>query len=189
MNILNEPEAFVRNLVEGIGVSDKLPKHPKYFKELTFPVTDVIPDDKPGMEELISIMADVQVLSVKAAKTPCDATSHEGQHLSGCKLIIELKLRQKIKYTACEAAPTVHAVGFESILRSIFVVVPCEIDGVPIEDLLRAQKVVVTPYIEDIYARAMDKRCIYKNIVILVDVTILSSHHTSKIIPAEQDKH
>lgn len=166
---------MVRNMVEGIGISDKLPKNPKYFTEVTFPVADVIPDDKPGIEELLSIMADVQVISVKAVKTSYDAISHEGQYLSGCKLIIELKLRQQIKYTGCESAPSVHAVSFESILRSISVVVPCVIDGVPIENLLKAEKVIVTPYIEDIYARALDKRYIFKNVVILADVTILSS--------------
>lgn len=166
---------MVRNMVEGIGISDKLPKNPKYFTEVTFPVTDAIPDDKPGLEELLSIMADVQVLSVKAVKTPYDVISHEGQYLSGCKLIIELRLRQKIKYTGCESTSSVHAVSFESILRGIFVVVPCKVDGVPIEDLLRAEKVIVTPYIEDIYARALDKRYIFKNVVILVDVTILPS--------------
>ena len=167
-------DSMVRNLIEGIGISDKLPENPKYFTEMSFPVMDVIPYDRPDIEELISIMADVQLVSVKAVKTPHDAISHEGQHLSGCKLIIELKLRQKIKYTGYESAPSVHAVSFESTLRSIFVVVPCRIDGVPIEDLLRAEKVIVTPYIEDIYARALDKRKIFKNVVILVDVTILS---------------
>lgn len=162
--------SFVRDLVEGIGIANELPKNPRYFTEITFPETVVIPYEKPDVEQLISVMADAQVISVKAAKTPENVISHEGQHLSGCKLIIELKLRQKIKYSADEPTQSVHAISFESVLKSVFVVVPCAVDCIPIEDLLRLGKVVVTPYIEDIYAQVVDKRCIFKNIAILVDV-------------------
>lgn len=165
----------VRGLVEGIGIADALPTNPCYFTEITIPETVEIPCEKPDVEQLISVMVDAKVISIKVAKTPVDVTSPEGQHLSGCKLIIELKLRQKIKYVADEPTQSVHAAHFENFLQSVFVVVPCKgtIGGTEytVEEALRLGKVVVTPYIEDIYAKMIDKRKIFKNIAILVDVT------------------
>lgn len=165
----------VRGLVEGIGIADVLPTSPVYFTEVTIPETVKIPCEKPDMEQLISVMVDAQIISTKVAATPVDVTSPEGQHLSGCKLIVELKLRQKVKYVADEPTQSVHAAHFEHVLKSVYVVVPCAvtINGVTytIQEALRLGKVVVTPYIEDIYGKMTDKRTVFKNIAILLDVT------------------
>lgn len=169
----------VSGLVEGIGVADSLPFHPSFFSQITVPETLEIPCQKPDMEELLSVMVDAKVISMKLVKTPKgdginELVSPEGQFLSGCKLVIELKLREKIKYIADEPTQSVHAAHFENVIHSVFVVVPCVFPTTPpvtIEEALRLNKVVVTPYIEDIYARMLDKRKIFKNIAILVDVT------------------
>lgn len=165
----------VRGLVEGIGIADVLPTNPLYFTEVTIPETVEIPCEKPDMEQLISVMVDTQIISTKVAHTPVDVTSPEGQHLSGCKLIVELKLRQKVKYVADEPTQSVHAAHFENVMQSVYVVVPCNvvIGGVTytIEEALRLGKVVITPYIEDIYAKMVDKKTIFKNIALLIDVT------------------
>jgi hypothetical protein len=164
----------VRDLVEGIGIADVLPDNPNFFTEVTIPETICLPEQKPDMEQLLSVMVDAQVISVRLVKTPANVESPEGQFLSGCKLVIELKLREKVKYVADEPTQSVHAAHFENVIKSVFVVVPCTFPTTPprtIEELLRLNKVVVTPYIEDIYAKMIDKRCIFKNIAILVDVT------------------
>lgn len=163
----------VRNLVEGIGVATSFPEDPKYFTQLSIPETLVIPEPKPDMEQLLSIAVEAVVESTKLIETPV-ALSNEGQNLSGCKLIIELRLREKIRYVADEPTQTVHAAHFENVLKSIFVVVPCEVNGVPMRDLLSRKRVVVTPYIEDIYGEMLDNRTIFKNITVFVDVKILT---------------
>lgn len=166
----------VRGLVEGIGIAASLPEHLDCFTEETFPETIVIPCEKPDMEQLLSVMVDVEVVSVRVAKTPVEVTSPEGQHLTGRKLIIELKLREKVKYVADEPTQSVHAAHYENVLKSVFVVVhsvmypPSGAAGIPIEELLRLNRVIVTPYVEDIYAKMVDCRTIFKNIAILIDV-------------------
>lgn len=162
--------SVVRGLVDGIGIAETLPTNPLYFTEITVPETILIPNEKPDMEQLLSVMVDASVISLKLVETPI-AVSHEGQHLSGCKLIIELKLREKVKYVADEPTQSVHAAHFENVIKGVYVIVPCKINNVSIETLLRKGKVIVTPYIEDIYAVMRDKRTIFKNIAILVDVT------------------
>lgn len=163
----------VRDRVEGIGVADSLPENPKYFTELSVSEALSIPYKKPDMEQLLSIMVDPQVISVRLVETPV-ALSNEGQNLSGCKLGIELKLREKVNYVADERTQSVYVAHFENILKSVFVVVPCEIDGKLTRDLLRQRKVSVTPYIEDIYGEMRDERTIFKHLTVLVDVKFIN---------------
>ncbi|MCX7951756.1 MAG: hypothetical protein N2594_07380 [Clostridiales bacterium] len=163
----------VKNLVEGIGIATTFPKDPKYFTQLSIPETITIPSPKPDMEQLLSVTVDAVIESIKLIDTPI-ALSNEGQYLSGCKLVIEIKLREKIKYVADEPTQTVHAAHFENVLKSLFVIVPCEINGQSTKNLLSKNKVVVTPYIEDIYAEMIDKRTIFKNITLFIDVKFLA---------------
>lgn len=169
----------LREMVDGIGITDfkDLPTAPLYFTELAIPETVTIPPQKPDIEQLISVMVDAKVISIKIVTTPV-STSEEGQILTGKKLILEIKLKQKITYVADEPTQSVHAAHFEKVVSSVFVIVPPVIppppatNGVAIETLLKQKKLVVTPYIEDIYGALRDKRTIFKNITLLVDVTV-----------------
>jgi hypothetical protein len=169
---------FACELVQGNGVTpfEDLPVNPLYFTEIAVPEKVCIPAVKPDIEELVSVTVDAKVISVRLIKTAI-GTSNEGQELSGYKIIVELKLRQKVKYIADEPTQSVHAAHFEKVLSSVFVVVPptITIGGVPfpIELLFAENRLIVTPYIEDIYAARLNKRCIFKNITLLVDVTAI----------------
>lgn len=167
--------SVVRGMVQSIGICDykNMPANPLYFTQFTVAETVVIPEQKPDTEQLLSIMVDVEVISVKAVKTP-KSKSHEGQILLGSKLIIELKLKQKITYIADEPTQSVHAAHFEKIINSVFVVVPPSMCGISIENLLNKNKVMVTPYVEDIYAVQRDNRTIFKNITLFIDVVIIT---------------
>lgn len=160
---------IIRGLVQGIGITpySQLPECPTIFTETAVAETICIPEQKPDIEQLISVAADAQILSVRLVET-ASGTSDEGQILRGYKLIVELKLRQKVKYVADEPTQSVHAAHFEKVITSIFVVVDKNI-----ADLYKHGKVVVKPYIEDIYAVKKGLRKIFKNIIILVNVTTI----------------
>lgn len=160
------------NSAEGIGVAPSLPANPLYFTQVAIPEIVVIPPQKPNCEELLSVMVEAKVISVRLIKTAV-GLSNEGQNLTGYKIIIELELNQKIKYIADEPTQSVHAAHFKNVISSIFVVVPPSIGGINIEDLFEQGRLVVTPYIEDIYGVCQDKRTIFKNITVLIDVTTL----------------
>jgi hypothetical protein len=164
----------VRGMVDGIGIANTLPENPKYFTEEAIAETVVIPTQKPDMEQLLSVMEDIEIISIKVVNTPV-AISNEGQRLQGNKLIIEINLKQKIKYVADEPTQSVHAAHFEK-MKSIFVVVPTVPPGQifpykTVTQLLNEGRVDVTPYIEDIYGEMKDKRTIFKNTVIFLNVT------------------
>jgi hypothetical protein len=165
-------------LVQGIGVTtyENLPANPLYFTQLAIPETVCLPAAKPDIEELLSVAVDTNIISTRLVKTAI-GTSVEGQVLSGYKLIIEVRLRQKVKYIANEPTQSVHAAHFEKVLSSIFIVVPATVvigtQTFAIEELFKQNRLVVTPYIEDVYAVARDERCIFKNITMLVNVKIV----------------
>lgn len=157
--------------VKVIGVANELPQNPKYFTEISIPETIKIPSIKPDMEQLVEVIVQAEIMSMRLVDTPC-MKSFEGQMLSGKKLILELKLKEKVVYVADEASQPVHAAHYEEVMRSVFIIVPKSVDGKSMELLLKSNKVRVTPYIEDIYAVQKDKRTIFKNITLLIDVTI-----------------
>jgi ferredoxin-fold anticodon binding domain-containing protein len=157
--------------VKTVGVAKELPKNPKYFTEISIPEVVKIPVQKPDIEQLAQVIVEAEIMSMRVVDTPC-TKSFEGQMLSGKKLILELKLIEKIVYVADEPSQPVHAAHYEEVMRSAFVIVPKAVDGISIETLLKAGKVRVTPYIEDIYAEQKDKRTVFKNITLLIDVIV-----------------
>ncbi|MCY6369540.1 hypothetical protein [Clostridium ganghwense] len=156
--------------ISTLGVASELPEKPMYFTEISIPEIIKIPPQKPDIEQVISIMVEPEIVSMRLADTPC-AKSFEGQLLSGKKLIMELKLKEKVSYVADETTQPAHAAHYEDVMQSVFVIVPKYVNNIPIERLLKANKIIVTPYIEDIYAEQKDNRTIFKNITLLIDVT------------------
>lgn len=158
------------NLCQGIGIAQQLPQNPEYFTEFWIQELVTLPEEKPDIEMLLSCMVEAEIISSRLIDTPC-MKSYEGQLLSGRKLIIELKLKQKITYVADEPDQSEHSADFENVVNSVFIVVPQRIDNTPIENLFKKNKITTTPYIEDIYCEMIDNRTIFKNITLLLDVT------------------
>jgi hypothetical protein len=55
----------LRNFVEGIGISDALPANPRYFTETSIYEVVCLPEQKSDIEQLISVMAYIEVVSTK----------------------------------------------------------------------------------------------------------------------------
>lgn len=160
-----------RDCIKGIGISENFPENSRYFTQISITEIVKVPDAKPDIEQVLSIMVEPEIMSLKVVDTPC-IKSYEGQLLSGKKIIIELKLTQKVTYIADEPTQSVHAAHFEKTARSIFIVVPKTINGISIEKLIDGQRLEVTPYIEDICGEQIDKRSISKCITLFLDVAL-----------------
>lgn len=157
------------NRVTGIGISENLPETVTYFQEISLLEELEVPCQKPDVESLVSVMTSVNVERYKLVETPI-AISYEGQNLSGQKLIIELSFSQKVKYVADSNCQSIHAFHNDNLVKSVFVVVPMEIDGMRVCDLVRKKIFSITPYIEDVYSIKKDKKTILNYITLLVDV-------------------
>ncbi|WP_053956603.1 hypothetical protein [Inediibacterium massiliense] len=163
-NCVSEP-------VTGIGIDSSFPPlnaTGNIFSQVSIPESVTIPEQKPNMEQLVSILETVDVVSTKIVDTG-EGTSEEGQILLGKKLIIEVLVKQKVTYVADEPTQSVHAAHFEKPY-SIFVVVPDTIGTTPIEDLLVQEKLVIKPYVEDICGVMLDERHVFKCTALFVNV-------------------
>ncbi|MFD3156306.1 hypothetical protein ACFIJ5_05520 [Haloimpatiens sp. FM7330] len=158
----------VRKMVDGIGVSNKFPKNLKYFNEVSVPEIVTLDYKKPDIKELLSIMVDTEILSLRVIDT-VNGLSSEGQKFDGAKLVVDLKISQKVKYSADEENQSVHIVNFENIVRGIYIAIPYKLNGTSAYDLLKQNRIIVKSYIEDIFAEKKDERTIFKNITILVN--------------------
>lgn len=165
---------IVRERVEGIGLSNNLEnlKLGNYFTEIAIPEIVELPEAKPDMKQLISVMVDCKVASIRVIDTPT-GLSAEGQKLYGKKLSIELELQQKVKYVADEPTQSIHAAHFTKLVSNVFIIVNPTIGTDSIEKLIAQGRYVITPYIEDIYGEQLDRRTIFKNITLIIEARFL----------------
>jgi hypothetical protein len=105
-----------------------MPETVKYFQEVNIIENIEIPCNKPDIETISSLLVSPKVSSARLINTPI-ALSYEGQNLSGYKLIVDLKIDEKLKYVAALCHQPIHGVHYSDINKSVFVVVPEEIDG------------------------------------------------------------
>ncbi|MCY6958954.1 MULTISPECIES: DUF3794 domain-containing protein [Clostridium] len=153
--------SVMRNFIEIEGInSNCIPENVSAFKQFNIEETACLPITKPDIEQILKVIADVEIKSTRAIRTPV-GTSLEGQVLTGWKLVIEGKVNQKVQYVADLPEQPSHAAHF-SVPFSTFVVLP--------EDFVMGTPVTVTPFLEDIYVEQLDKRCIFKNITLLLAV-------------------
>lgn len=147
-----------------------LPATAQYFKEELVSEVLLIPSNKPNIERVLDVLVSPVIEDYKVIETPL-GVSNEGQNLSGVKLIVELRLKQKVTYVADEPTQTVHASHYET-LKSMFVILPNDIDGRSACDLVRSGRVIINPYIEAVDFRVLDCRHIYKSVMVFLDVKI-----------------
>ncbi|MDK2802375.1 MAG: DUF3794 domain-containing protein [Oscillospiraceae bacterium] len=147
--------------------STKLPKTSSYFKEETVSETLTIPSQKPDMERILDIMVWAEIENYKLIETEI-GKSYEGQNLTGYKLIVEVSLKEKVTYVADRPEQSVHAAHFET-LKSMFIILPKEINGKNICNLVDSKAISVTPYIEAVHAKMINARTLHKCVLLLVD--------------------
>lgn len=145
-----------------------LPQNSKYFKEEEVSEILCIPPQKPDMENILSVVISPVVENIRIVDTEV-GKSNEGQVLTGKKLVVELRIKEKMTYVADESTQSVHATHYENI-KSFFVIVPNELNGHDICELVRGNRVTVTPFIEAVNTRMLDKRTIFKCLLIFIDV-------------------
>lgn len=153
--------SVIRNFVEIVGINtDCIPEDITAFKQFNVEETVCVPVRKPDIEQVLKVIADAVITSTRVIKTPI-GTSLEGQVLTGWKLVVEGEIKQKVQYVADFPDQPSHAADFD-VPFSTFVVLP--------DDFVVGTPITVTPFIEDIFVEQLDKRCIFKNVTMLLTV-------------------
>lgn len=142
----------------------------KYFTDLCINETKCIPDNKPPIAKLVSTEICPTIKSLKQVDTPI-GFSNAGQNLSGAKVVLEIALNEMVKYIVDSCDEPIYIAHFENTLKSVFIVVPEEIDGVPLCELIRKNKYKVNIIIEKTDTTLIDCRCfsLWASILVCID--------------------
>lgn len=149
-------------------------KEERCFTQFVLKEKIEIPRPKPDIEQIVTTIIDPEILSMKVINT-IKGRSREGQNLSGKKIIVELKIKQKILYAADLICRSIHGVEKEHY-QSVYVVVPERIEGTDIEALLRNKLLQPKITVEDVFARKVDERKIFKSIVLFLEFVYIPSY-------------
>lgn len=149
-------------------IQDIMPSKVDYFKEEVISERLIIPSQKPDIERILNVIVSAEVEDVNLIETEV-GMSNEGQNLTGYKLVVELKIKEKVTYVANEECQSVHSAHYES-MKSMFIILPTEYNGEDTCSLVRADRIQVSPYIEATKAKMIDGRTIHKCVLLLVDV-------------------
>lgn len=147
-----------------------LPKISKYFKEDIISSTVQIPSHYPDIDKVLDLIISANVEDIELIETS-NATSNEGQHLSGSTLAIKIKVESKIVYSSCSGVYNVHAL-YSEIMTGMNIVVPNYVKGKDINYLYKMGIIEVAPYVEGALYRSLDEKHIYQCALIFLDVRI-----------------
>ncbi len=171
------------NVIESIGIvrPEELPKHPIWFTDFDTYDTLQLPQEKPPIKELLSIAVEPEIRSTTITPTT-ESVSFEGQMLESNNLILETVIKLRIKYLTDTSAQSIHIACFDSIIRSICIVLPAQhIDRIlensyDMSQLHDEGKIIVRSYIEDIYGAIINSRTLFVSTALFIDATLQRLH-------------
>ena len=136
------------------------------FTEVAVPEILPIPEQKPDVEQILKVMVEGKITSVRLVTTP-EGESASGQEKTGKGLVVEGKLHEKVVYVAetDDESQPVHSAEFD-IPFSTFL---------PINTVLEPgdeDQIDVEICIEDVFAELIDPRTVFKNVTVLVNAIV-----------------
>lgn len=147
----------------------EMPHKMRFFKEQTISEIIALPDCSPNISTLLKMLTSANIESFKLIETR-KSTSNEGQRLTGYKLLIKVKIKEKIMYIADKCTKPVHAIHQEDIV-TLFAVLPKNIDNVDICDLIKNNNLIITPFVLSSDLHKIDKKTIHKCVLLLLNIT------------------
>ncbi|MGL5675364.1 MAG: hypothetical protein ACRDDX_03030 [Cellulosilyticaceae bacterium] len=151
--------------------STTLPCCAEYFKEAVIQEIITLPQEKPDIERVQKIMVWPEIEEMKLIPTE-KGVSNEGQILTGLKLLVKLRLKQKILYVADRCTQSLHAAHFDNI-TNLFIIVPETINCESTCALFAKGQLRVVPYVETVQFRMLDGRCIHKCVSVFVNMEVM----------------
>lgn len=150
--------------VRDINKNFKLPESPKYFKDID--ITHEL-NIEQGYQKILLSRVNIKVGEISIIKTPI-MVSNQGMNFTGYKLMIELICNEVIKYMPKKSNEEL-AIVRQNIVKNVFVTVPGEYNNRTLQDIVRLKKVIVNPYVEDVYVYEINERKAKINISVFVN--------------------
>lgn len=175
------------SLISIAGICDvcKLELHDNdSWTEISVPENLILPDEKPDIEQILSVNIAARINRTEAVVTPSTerAPSFEGKCLTGRKLIVEGALCQTITYTAALPTQPVHSAHF-AVPFSAYIVIPrhfifvddCTCFTKKTDSL--CIKFRVSACVEDVLVQEVGKRQISKSVLLFLHAVPTVTDH------------
>lgn len=174
----------VRNMVNIIGIADRIPEYSEIYKEFALNDMVLISDTKPDICKVLSAAFDAKVTSIRIIDTPYGKkvngfpetiTSYEGETLTGKKLVVDINFKQKIQYVDCSCSQKIHGVHNEFTVTEFIVIPQTFVIGgecVTAEYLESNNMFYLSPFILDANITNLNERLFSTNITAFLQVNV-----------------
>ena len=88
-------ENSYNHLIKKIGINPCSKEKSKYFSLKSFEEVITLSEDMPDIKEIVSVMIEPEIISQRVIDS-IKGMSAEGKYLSGKKIVVHVKLKQKI---------------------------------------------------------------------------------------------
>ena len=129
------------------------------WKQKSIPENITIPCYKPDIEQIIKVVVIPEIIFTKISNTPEVGLNLENDRSTGKKLVVEGELYQQVVYVADVTQQSVHEVEF-IVPFSTYIVLNSEVEV--------TDKLIVKPFIEDIFVQQLGTKNIFKNITLFL---------------------
>ena len=167
----------VSTLIKKIGINKCLREDAKFFSFTSSEEVIVLPEHMPNIKKIVSIMIEPEIITQNVINT-IRGKSSDGEYLSGKKIIIHMKLKQKMLYEADVEEETIHTIENE-YFQSAYIVIPPIIEGSDPEELLKFEYLKTQVYVENIVIEKINERAAFKNISLLIDAFFVPTYGLS----------
>lgn len=161
----------VINGIKYTGITEKFPDDIKYFTDFVVYYDLVLDKCDPGIDTITATAIDINVTNINLIDTTRNL-SYEGQYLSGKKILVDFKILFNIKYIAGEGIMDICMEKIE-LYKCVGIVVPMDVNGSNMEDIVRKGQLSVNPYIESIICQKQDLRELRVTSSIVIDIDFL----------------
>ena len=154
----------------------------RYFTQIVTRQRINIPVEKPDIQQVNTTIINPEIISMKVINT-LRGRSKEGQNLTGKKIVAALKINRKILYTGDIASQSIHGMEEQQYIN-ISVAVPEQIEGTPIETLLRNKCLQPKITVEDVFTIKINERMMDTSIIACLEFIYIPCY---EICYTEQD--
>lgn len=141
----------------------------KYFSQISLTRKIVLEDNiYPNAIEVISNVIDYEVMDMKILNDS-RAVSYEGEFLSGKKILITIKFKEKIMYISDDKKRLFNIIESE-FYNIVPIIIDIKIDGIDIKKLMEKKLLRTRINIEHSNIRLLDKRTLVEHLFCLIEI-------------------
>lgn len=152
------------------------PEKALYFNEVDINYSMTLDSNEKKIKKILSLKVNIIIGECEIIRKTIVFKDKFGKEIVSCKMSVELILDSNIRYMSVNDEPTLEVKTCRQA-RNIFIAIPKYMYDENSIDLLRKRRILITPFIEDIYYRVLQDNEINVNIAVFTNAEFLEGEH------------